>query len=170
MSNHTNPIKKKIDEVELEPEIEDVLRPSEMPLPALNVNMPPAQKEETPVICNDEMTDMYKKIFSFCEDDRSEANDLFQTLKDMALNDGDASQATKEAMIQALRIRCESSDKMTKVMDLLMRYILKDRDTFPRYLAANQENKFIFNGGSKRTFLEKLDKQKARKIEEKRGQ
>jgi hypothetical protein len=168
MTNHTKTVEKV--DVELEPEVEDVLRPSELPLPAMNVGLPAQApgKEEKPLVTNDEMVDMYKKIMNHCEDDRNEANDLFQCLKDMVINDGDASHSTKEAMIQSLRIRCETTDKQTKVMDLLMRYILKDRDTFPRYLAANQENNIIFKGGSKRSFLEKLEKQKARKVEDKR--
>jgi hypothetical protein len=163
MSNHTKTVEKV--ELELEPEIEDVLRPSEMPIPAMNMNLAAPQKEEKPIVTNDDMVDMYKKIFNFCEEDRNEAGDLHNTLKDMVMNDGDASHSTKEAMIQALRIRCESTDKMTKVMELLMRYVLKDRDTFPRYLAQNQENNIIFKGGSKRQFLEKLEKNKSRKLE-----
>lgn len=164
-----NPPKTVEVELELEPEVEDVLRPSELPIPAMNVGIQQHQaKEEKPLVTNEEMVDMYKKIINHCEEDRQEANSLFQDLKDMVINDGDASHSTKEAMIQAFRIRCESTDKETKVMDLLMRYILKDRDTFPRYLAANQENNIIFKGGSKRSFLEKLEKQKARKIEDKK--
>jgi len=165
MTNHTKTVDKV--ELELEPEVEDVLRPSELPIPAMNVGVPQqvSTKDEKPLVTNDEMVDIYKKIIGHCEEDRNEANDLFQCLKDMVINDGDANHSTKEAMIQALRIRCEAADKETKVMDLLMRYILKDRDTFPRYLAANQENNIIFKGGSKRSFLEKLEKQKARKVE-----
>lgn len=167
MANHTKTVEKV--DMEIEPEIEDVLRPSELPVPSMNVGVNQASsKEENPVVTNDDMIDMYKKIFSFIEEDRKESGDLFDTLKDMAINDGDASHSTKEAMIQALRIRVESSDKATKVMDLLMRYILKDKDTFPRYLAANQENNIIFKGGSKRSFLEKLEKQKPRRIEDKK--
>lgn len=155
-------------EIELEPEIEDILRPSELPVPSMNVVAQSPVKEEKPLTTNEEMIEMYKKIMHHCDADREEANSLFHDLKDMVINDGDASHSTKEAMMQALRIRCEATDKETKIMDLLMRYILKDRDTFPRYLAANQENNIIFKGGSKRSFLEKLEKQKARKIEEKK--
>jgi acyl-CoA thioesterase len=164
--NNTKTVEKV--ELELEPEVDDVLRPSELPIPSMNVSVSAQKQEEKPLVTNDEMVDMYKKIINHCEEDRSEANELFQALKDMVINDGDASHSTKEAMIQSLRIRCEASDKETKVMDLLMRYILKDRDTFPRYLAANQENNIIFKSGSKRSFLEKLEKQKARKIEERK--
>lgn len=169
MANHTKAVDKKDVEIELEPECEDILRPSEMPIPALNVNVPPPQKEEKPLVTNEEMIDFYKKILLYCEEDRTEANDAFKTFMDMAVNDGDASHSTKEVMVQLLKIRTESTDKMTKVMDLLMRYVLKDRDTFPRYLAANQENNIIFKGGSKRSFLEKLEKQKARRVEDKKG-
>jgi hypothetical protein len=140
-----------------------------MPLPTLNVSLPQQNvKEETPVVTNNEMVDMYKKIFSYMEADRGDSDEAFRTFMDMAVNDGDASHSTKECMVQLLKIRTECTNNMTKVMDLLMRYILKDRDTFPRYLAANQENNIIFKGGSKRQFLEKLEKNKARKVEDKR--
>lgn len=155
-------------EVEMEPEVEDILRPSELPIPSMTVEVQKNTKDENPLVTNEEMVDMYKKIISHCEEDRQEAKELYNDLKDMVVNDGDASHSTKEAMLQALRIRCEAADKETKVMDLLMRYILKDRDTFPRYLAANQENNIVFKGGSKRSFLERLEKNKARKIEEKK--
>ena len=168
MANHTKTIEKV--ELELEPEVEDVLRPSELPIPSMNVGVPAQtqKEEEKPLVTNEEMTEMYKKIFKYIEADREEHGDLYNTLKDMVVNDGDASHSTKEAMIQAARLKAESSDKMTKVMDLLMRSLLKERDTFPKYLAANQENNIIFKGGSKRSFLEKLEKQKSRRIEDKK--
>jgi hypothetical protein len=167
MSNHTKTVDKV--EIETEPEIEDVLRPSELPIPSMNLGAVQQTKDEKPLTTNEEMIEMYKKIINHCDEDRQEANSLFQDLKEMVINDGDASHSTKEAMMQALRIRCEAADKETKVMDLLMRYILKDKDTFPRYLAANQENNIIFKGNaSKRSFLEKLEKQKSRKVEDKR--
>lgn len=154
---------KQAEKVELEPEVEDILG-AEVPIPSMNVNLKQPE-DKNPLITNDEMVVFYKKILSYCEEDRTEASDAFKTFMDMAINDGDASHSTKECMVQLLKIRTESTDKMTKVMDLLMRYILKERDTFPRYLAANQENNIIFKGDSKRSFLEKIEKQKARKIE-----
>ena len=165
----TNP--KVIDKVELEPEVEDVLRPSELPIPAMNMNLSQQQnqKEENPLVTNDQMIDMYKKIFDYIEDDRKVSDEVFRTLLDMSVNDGDASSSTKEVMAQVLKLKMDSTDKMTKIYDLLMRYILKERDTFPRYLAQNQENKIIFKGDSKRAFLERVEKAKARKIEDKKG-
>lgn len=161
MSNPTKAV-----ELDVEPEVEDILRPSELPVPTMNVNLQP-QKDENPVVTNGEMIVLYKKILSFVEDDRKDSDEVFRTFLDMAVNDGDASAPTKEAMVQLLKIRTDSTDKMTKIMDLLMRYVLKERDTFPKFLAQSQENHIIFKGGGKRSFLEKLEQSKARKIQEK---
>ena len=53
------------------------------------------------------------------------------------------------------------SDKMSKIADLMTRIKIKDKDTFPKYLAANQNNTININSGnSKRQFLESLNKKK----------
>lgn len=155
----------KID-LDVEPDVEDILRPSELPVPSMpNGLANPQKSDEKPVVTNDDMVDMYKKIFAYVEDDRKEAGDVFQTLFDMVINDGDASHSTKEVMSQMLKLKADSTDKMTKIMDLLMRYILKDKDTFPRYMnsSVQQENNIIFKGSSKRAFLDKMEKAKTRK-------
>lgn len=132
-------------------------------LPQLNVNMQMASKkdEEVVLVKNEAMIALYEEILGHCREDRKDADSAFKSFLDMVLNDGDATSSSKEAMVQLLRVRVEATDKMTKVMDLLMRYVLKDRDTFPKYLAAKQENNIVIKDKStKRSFLEKLEKQK----------
>jgi hypothetical protein len=84
----------------------------------------------------------------------------------MVVNDGDATSSSKEAMVQLLRVRVEATDKMTKVMDLLMRYVLKERDTFPKFLSVNQENNITNNTKTtktnRRSLLEKLAKEEGK--------
>jgi hypothetical protein len=80
----------------------------------------------------------------------------------MVLNDGDASSASKEAIVNLLKIKSDTSDKMTKVADLMTRIKLKDKDTFPRYLAAQQNNKVIIEG-SKREMIKSINKMTANK-------
>lgn len=144
---------------------------SQKNLPQLQVNLSPAKSQNTDekaVINNDQMVNLYQEILNYCRDDRKDADGAFKDFMDMIVNNGDATSSTKEAMVQLLRIRVEATDKMTKVMDLLMRYVLKDKDTFPRYLAANQENNIIVKGKSnRRSFLEKLGKQVKDKEEKK---
>lgn len=132
-------------------------------LPQLNVSMPlaPKKDEEVVLVKNETMINLYNEILEHCREDRKDADGAFKTFLEMVVNDGDATSSSKEAMVQLLRVRVEATDKMTKVMDLLMRYVLKDRDTFPKYLNANQENNItIKTKSTKRNFLEKLEKAK----------
>lgn len=131
-------------------------------IPSMNVNIsqPISKKEEEKtVIKNEEMVTLYKEILDYCRKDRQDADDAFKTFVEMVVNEGDATSSSKEAMVNLLKTKIEATGQMTKVMDLLMRYVLKDRDTFPRYLAANQENNIIVKSGNKkRSFLEKIEK------------
>jgi hypothetical protein len=75
----------------------------------------------------------------------------------MVLNDGDASSATKEAMVNVLKSKADITDKMAKIADLMTRIKLKDKDTFPRYLAAHQHNNVtIESNNTKRDILKAL--------------
>jgi hypothetical protein len=131
-------------------------------LPQMNVNMQaPKKDEEIVLIKNEQMIALYNEILDNCREDRKDADSAFKTFLDMVVNDGDPSSSSKEAMVQLLRVRIESTDKMTKVMDLLMRAVLKEKDSFPKYMNAHQENHVtIKTKASKRDFLEKLQKSK----------
>lgn len=165
MSEETKIINTKVIQI-----VEDERNPQNN-LPQLQVNLSPAnlqKPDEKAIISNDQMVDLYQEILGYCRDDRKDADGAFKDFMDMIINNGDATSSTKESMVQLLRIRVEATDKMTKVMDLLMRYVLKDKDTFPRYLAANQENNIIVKGkNNRRSFLEKLGKQVKDKEEKK---
>ena len=47
---------------------------------------------------------------------------------------------------------------MAKIADLVTRVKLKERDTFPRYLAASQNNTINVGDGAKRALLEAINK------------
>jgi len=82
------------------------------------------------------------------------------------MNDGDATSSTKEALVNLIKIKSDMSDKMSKVADLMTRIKLKERDTFPKYLAAQQNNTInIGNNGnnSRRSLIEALNKAKTKK-------
>ena len=84
----------------------------------------------------------------------------------MVMNEGDASSASKEAIVNLLKIKSDTSDKMAKIADLRTRMKMKERDTFPRYLAAQQNNKIIIEG-SKREMIKSINKLTARKNNDK---
>lgn len=134
-------------------------------IPAMNV-MPPAvppQKEEN-LISDDTMLGMYAEILEKIKTDRTEIDDYIARFADLVFNDGDATTASKEALINLIKLKSESADKMSKVADLMTRIKLKERDTFPRYLAAHQNNTInIGDNGAKQALLQAINKAQKKK-------
>ena len=144
---------------EVERELPD---PSELEtvIPAMNVNLPMQQPQQEENLVSDEaLLGIYGEILQNLREDRDELNNLLSTFSDLVINDGDSSPASKEALVNLVKIKSDSSDKMTKVADLMTRVKLKEKDTFPRYLAAHQNNTInIGDGQTKRELLKQIEK------------
>jgi hypothetical protein len=127
-------------------------------LPSMNLSteMIPHEEKES-IIKDDSLLGLYGEILENCREDRSKADEILSNFLDMIINDGDASSASKEAIVNLLKIKSDTSDKMSKVADLMTRVKLKEKDTFPRYLAAQQNNKVVIEG-SKRDLLKSISK------------
>lgn len=131
----------------------------EMLLPSMNVSkelVPPIDDKEC-IVKDDALVDLYGEILNNCREDRSKVDEILSTFLEMVINDGDASSASKEAIVNLMKIKSDTADKMSKVADLMTRVKLKDKDTFPRYLAAQQNNKVVIEG-SKRDLLKSINK------------
>lgn len=131
----------------------------EMLLPSMNVgaNIVDNQEEKNCIIKDDTLVGLYNEILDNCREDRSKVDEVLSTFLEMVINDGDASSASKEAIVNLMKIKTDTADKMSKVADLMTRIKLKDKDTFPRYLAAQQNNKVVIEG-SKRDLLKSINK------------
>ena len=127
-------------------------------LPSMNLSaeMIPHEEKES-IIKDDSLLGLYGEILENCREDRSKADEILSNFLEMIINDGDASSASKEAIVNLLKIKSDTSDKMSKVADLMTRVKLKEKDTFPRYLAAQQNNKVVIEG-SKRDLLKSISK------------
>ncbi len=113
--------------------------------------------DEVECIVGDEtLITLYEEILANSREDRDQTDEILADFINMVMNDGESSSASKEAIVNLMKIKSDSCDKMTKVADLMTRIKLKDRDTFPRYLAAQQNNKIVFDG-SKRDFLKEIE-------------
>lgn len=131
----------------------------EMLLPSMNVSkqfISPIEEKEC-IVKDDTLMDLYGEILTNCRDDRTKVDEILGTFLEMVINDGDASSASKEAIVNLVKIKSDTADKMSKVADLMTRIKLKDKDTFPRYLAAQQNNKVVIEG-SKRDLLKSISK------------
>lgn len=125
-------------------------------IPSMNVNDAVEQPEEQ-IVENEDLLGLYGEILENCRKDREAADDILVNFVDMVMNEGDASSASKEAIVNLLKIKSDTADKMSKVADLMTRIKLKERDTFPRYLAAQQNNKVVIEG-SKREMIKSINK------------
>ena len=78
----------------------------------------------------------------------------------MVLNEGDATTSSKEALINLLNMKIQCADRKTKVLDLMMRCHLKEKDAFfPKYLAQHNEIK-IEDNSKKRRLLQSIINEK----------
>lgn len=131
----------------------------EMLLPSMNVGqeLMPLIEEKECIIKDETLVDLYGEILNNAREDRGKVDEILSTFLEMVINDGDASSASKEAIVNLMKIKADQADKMTKIADLMTRIKLKDKDTFPRYLAAQQNNKVVIEG-SKRDLLKSISK------------
>lgn len=132
----------------------------DMLLPTMNVTNELPAPEPTECFVKDEtLVDLYDEILNNHREDRTKADELLTNFLEMVLNEGDATTATKEAIVALVKIKSDSADKMSKIADLMTRVKLKEKDTFPRYLSAQQNNKVVIeSGSSKRDLLKHISK------------
>lgn len=121
----------------------------------LNVNLPAEQKKED-LVKAEQLVGYYNEILDDIRDDRKEIDEVLKSFLEMVMNEGDATTLSKEAVVNLLKMKAEQADKKTKVVDLLMRAFLKEKDTFPRYLAAHQHNEFKIDSGRKGKLLKAI--------------
>jgi hypothetical protein len=154
-----------IQEVSKFQEIEDI----QDVIPQMNVNVPMPEMinfedEKVSIVSDEQLVGLYVEILDCIRDDRQQVSTFIDTVAEMVINDGDATSSSKEALVNLVKIKSDITDKMTKVADLMTRVKLKEKDTFPKYLAANQNNTININeGGSRRSLIEAINKAKKNK-------
>ena len=147
--------------------IEQITKDVENVVPQMNISV--ADKninhDVSNLVKDEELVGMYKDIIDYIKDDRKEIDAYIDNFANMVMNDGDATSSSKEALVNLIKIKSDMTDKMSKVADLMTRIKLKERDTFPKYLAAQQTNTINIgnNSASRRTLIEALNKAKEKK-------
>jgi hypothetical protein len=126
------------------------------------------KKEELSLISDDNLLGVYDEIMNNLRSDRKQVDELVDTFSNMVVNDGDSSTSSKEALVNLLKTKIETSDKMSKIADLMTRIKLKQPDTFPPYLNKNKEsgntiNIYDSSGINRKSLLEKIQKEKEKK-------
>ena len=140
----------------------------------INNNLKPQneEKELVPVennsgelsIISDEMLlGIYGEILDNIRQGRVQIDSYVNEFAEMVINTGDASSASKEALVNLVRAKMDASDKMSKVADLMTRLKMKDTNTFKPYMnKGNNTINIIENssGKSKSAIMKELKKKK----------
>jgi hypothetical protein len=130
-------------------------------IPQLNVNVPApqSQEEEKALIPDEVWMGWCNEVMNNLRQERQEVDEVKHNFIEMVINEGDSTSASKEALTKLFEIKAGISEKMTKVLDLATRVKLKERDTFPRYLAAHQNNTInLGDSGAKRELIKQINK------------
>ena len=132
-------------------------------IPQMNVDLPSVQSQNdlSHIVSDEELAGVYSEILNNIREDRKQIDEFIGSFADLVINEGDSTSASKEALVSLVKIKSDVADKMAKMADLMTRIKLKDKDTFPKYLAANQNNTININSGNnKRQLLEAINKAK----------
>lgn len=128
--------------------------------PTMNLSLPSNEDPDKMIISSEKLENLYDEVLENSRKDRGQVDELLNHFLDMVINSGDPSSASKEAVVNLIKTKTDINDKMTKVLDLMTRVKLKDNNTFPRYLAAKQENNYNFdNSNEKEKLIAKLNKE-----------
>ena len=173
-------INKKI-ETETETDVEELIIEVENPeiileeeqkeenslVPSMNLNLSEQNKDVSQLVSDETVVAVYEEILNNLRTDRIEVDEYLNNFADMVFNGGDSTTSSKEALINLIKVKSDTADKMSKIADLMTRVKLKERDTFPRYLAASQNNTINIGDGAKRALLEAINKAQKENKEDK---
>lgn len=121
------------------------------------------------IVSDEALIGVYGEIMDNLRSDREQAAELVDTFSNMVLNDGDSSTASKEALVNLLKVKIDTSDRMTRIADLMTRIKLKQPDTYQPWMGKGKEkggntiNIYDSSGINRKSLMEKIQKEKEEK-------
>ena len=148
-----------------DPKPTDKLAKSEENLPA----MPPGNHLD--LISDESLLGVYEEIISNLRQDRVQTSELLDEFTEMVINGGDASNASKEALVNLVRHKLDTADKMAKVAELMTRIKLKQPygeskgylNNKGQSAGSNTINIYDQGGLNKRSLLDTIEKAQKKK-------
>ena len=94
------------------------------------------------LIPDEKLLGVYQDTLNAVQKDREEISEILQRFLDMVLNEGDATSASKEAVVSLVKAKSETNDQVIKIADLMTRLKMKERNTFNPAIHATQNNTY----------------------------
>jgi type I restriction-modification system DNA methylase subunit len=107
------------------------------------MNVAPAQKvsDAAMLIPDEQYLGVLEEIMGCIRDDRKQVSDYIDNMADMVMNDGDPTTATKEALVNLVKIKTDLQDKMLKAAELMTRLKMKNTYAYSgAHMNAIQQN------------------------------
>lgn len=122
----------------------------DLDLPQMNVSLPVQQASDaSALITDDQYLGVLDEIMNNIREDRKQVSDYIDNIADMVINEGDATTASKEALVNFFKIKTDLQDKMLKTADLMTRLKLKNTYAYSGpHLNAMQQNNFNIGSDS----------------------
>ena len=138
--------------------IKDMDSPQEntMPQVAMNINIP-ANDPKSELIKAEQIVGMCQQIAADIESEKNEITDTFNNFAEMVFNAGDATSASKEALVNLLKLRSDMVDKKARLAEMMLKVFMKDG---VKNVTAHQHNDIhITDKGKLIRELNNLDKE-----------
>jgi hypothetical protein len=136
-------------------------------LPQINVTVPQQlqqQEEKASIIPPEMLLGLIAEALDDIRKEKEQLDGLIDNFVDMVINEGDSTTSSKEALVNLVKIKTDTTNNKTKIIDLATRIHLKEKDTFPRYLNLHaQQTNNIAGPSDKRELIKAINKIKKKK-------
>jgi hypothetical protein len=134
------------------------------------IKLPAPKDQFDDLIEDDKLLGIYQDTIDYLKDSSLEIDQVLSQFLDMVMNEGDATSASKEACVSLLKIKSvDIPDKIIKIVDLMTRIKLKERNTMPKYLAQSQNNTYNFGAADKEETTKSILMSEINKASDKKG-
>jgi hypothetical protein len=117
----------------------------------MNISVPPTQAD-TQLIATEQVVELVKVVMGDIDVEKNEIQEAYVNFAEMVFNAGDATGASKEALVNLLKLKSDLIDKKTRMLEMMMKVYNKEG---PKTVIAHQHNDFI----DKRKLFSDLDRE-----------
>jgi hypothetical protein len=125
----------------------------EMPQVALNVNVAPGEVN-IQLVQPEEIVSLVKTVMTDIEGEKHEIQEALVNFSEMVFNAGDATSASKEALVNLLKLKSDLIDKKARMLEMMMKVYKTEG---PKTVTAHQHNDIYVH--DKRKLFDELDKE-----------